>query len=226
MTRFPHRTLRFSLVLVIAALTITGCGLLSLDDDSGALNDLIQRNRMSWEEEGPDQYRYVYNRTEGQEEIEDVQVTVTGGQIDSVLVGGVRQSQPGEFLTVDGLFDEIERNFSREDRGGFQVQFNEGVSYPERYRMEPGESTAGRGVVVTDFETLGSEKTRLRLSEKLPHRDYPPFLALARSAAVTRSGSFGTKLVSAGDGSSNSPMNPISVSSSYPVSSRTTSWTC
>lgn len=154
MNRSVHQVLGFGILLTLISLVFGGCGLLSLDQDSGALNELIQRNRMNWEEQRPDQYRYVYNRTEGQEEIEDVQVTVTGTEIDSVVVGGVRQSQTDGFLTIDILYDEIERNFDRDDRGGFQVQFNEELSYPERYRMEPGESTEGRGVVVSDFQVL------------------------------------------------------------------------
>lgn len=131
-----------------------GCGLFSLDENSESVRDLIERNRENWEEEGIESYRLTYNRTVGRVEQDSVRVTVRGGEIDSVSVEGGGVDDPDAYLTVDRLYEEIVANFEREDRGGFQVQFNEEVSYPERYRMEAGEETIGRGVVVTNFSRL------------------------------------------------------------------------
>ena len=80
--------------------------------------------------------------------------TVREGKIDSVSVKGGGFDNPEAYLTVDRLCEEIVANFEREDRGDFRVQFNEEFSYPERYRMEAGQKTRGRSVVVTSFSRL------------------------------------------------------------------------
>lgn len=136
------------------ALLLGGCGLLSLDENSGQLRDLIQSNMESWEESGTESYRFAYNKTVGSTEQDSVQVTVLGGRIDTVTVDGTGVENPDSYLTIDRLYDEIIKNFERDDRGRFRVQFNEELSYPERYRMAPGEQTQGRGVVVTSFTVL------------------------------------------------------------------------
>lgn len=131
-----------------------GCGLFSLDKNSESVRDLIERNRDNWEEGGFEFYRFTYNKTLGDTEQDSIRVTVREGEIDSVSVGGMAVDDPDAYLTVDRLYDEIVTNFEREDRGQFRVQFNEEFSYPERYRMGPGEETRGRGVVVTSFSPL------------------------------------------------------------------------
>lgn len=133
---------------------LSGCGFLSLDENSEGVRDLIERNRESWEEGDYDSYRFAYNRTLGSAEEDSIQVIVREGQIDSVSAGGTAVDTPDAYLTVDRLFDEIITNFEREDRGQFRVQFNEEFSYPKRYRMAPGEETRGRGVVVISFSLL------------------------------------------------------------------------
>lgn len=144
------------LVVVGAVLLLSKCGLFSLDEKSNDVRELIQRNMENWEEENIEAYRFTYNKTIGGTEQDSVQVTVLGGQIDSVSVGeeGIENPDSDAFLTVDRLFDEIIKNFERDDRGQFRVQFDEELSYPKRYRMAPGEETKGRGVVVTSFTPL------------------------------------------------------------------------
>jgi hypothetical protein len=151
-----YRTVRlitlWATVFVIGVLG--GCGLLSLDENSEDVRDLIERNRETWEEENYTSYQFTYNKTLGATEQDSIRVIVRGEQIDSVLVEGQVVDDPGAYLTVDRLYDEIETNFEREDRGQFRVQFNEEFSYPERYRMGAGEETRGRGVVVISFSLL------------------------------------------------------------------------
>lgn len=155
-----HRSVRRSLPFVIGvALLVGGCGLFSLDEDSGQLRELIQSNREAWEEANIESYRFMYNKAVGGTEQDSVQVTVLGGQIDSVSVGEEGSEDPDSFLTIDRLYDEITNNFERDDRGRFQVNFNEEFSYPERYRMAPGEETRGRGVIVVNFAPLDSQQT-------------------------------------------------------------------
>lgn len=151
-----HRIVRL-MTLGVSLLLIGvwgGCGLFSLDDNSENVRDLIEQNRETWEEESYMAYQFTYNETFGDTEQDDICVTVRGGQIDSVSVKGRAVDDPGEYLTVDRLYDEIVANFEREDRGQFRVQFDEERSYPERYRMGAGEETRGRGVVVTGFSLL------------------------------------------------------------------------
>lgn len=143
-------------VTAIVIGVLGGCDLFSLDENSESVRDLIERNREIWEEGDFESYRFKYNKTLGDTEQDSIRVIVRGGQIDSVSVGGMAVDNPGTYLTVDRLYDEIVTNFERGDRGQFRVQFNEEFSYPERYRMEPGEETRGRGVVVTNFTSLGN----------------------------------------------------------------------
>ena len=131
-----------------------GCGFLSLDENSESVRDLIQQNRDAWEEGDITSYQFTYNKTLGDTERDSIRVIVRGGQIDSVSVGGQAVDDLGAYLTVDRLYDEIVTNFEQEDRGQFRVQFNDEFAYPERYRMEPGEETRGRGVVVTSFSVM------------------------------------------------------------------------
>lgn len=149
-----YSTARKLLVLGFIIGVFSGCGLLSLDENSESVRNLIEQNRESWEEGGIDSYRFSYNKTVGGIEQDSVRVTVRTGQIDSVTVAGEPVGNPDAYLTVNRLFEEIVTNFEREDRGRFQVEFNEEFSYPKRYRMEPGDTTRGRGVVVTSFSLL------------------------------------------------------------------------
>ena len=140
-------------VVLLIAIGVGGCGLLSLDEQSGNLKELIDRNRSEWEESDVQNYNFEYNKTVGEVEYTGINVHVRQGHIDSTfVVDGTRA--PDRFLTVDDLYDEIVRNFEREDRGNLQVSFNEEFSYPSRYRMLPGTSTEGRGVVVTTFDLI------------------------------------------------------------------------
>lgn len=150
------RTHVIDFVLILLGLTFvtTGCGLLSLDKSSG-LEQLIQRNRANWDERGIQNYQFTYDHRIGNEETEEINVVVSGGQIDSVSVAGERVENDGTFLTIDRLYEHIVRDFERDDRGSLQVRFNEEYSYPERYRMIAGSETMGRGVVVSQFQILG-----------------------------------------------------------------------
>jgi hypothetical protein len=139
--------------LLLALTYISGCGLFSLDKTSDEVGDLIERNKKNWNDKEIESYKFTYNKTVGEVEQENIEVFVLNGVIDSVAVAGQEAESPDDFLTVDGLYEEIERNFNRDDRGNFRVRFNEEFSYPERYQMEPGEGVRGRGVVVTTFET-------------------------------------------------------------------------
>ncbi len=150
-----HTTTPLYLILIVSlTIGLSGCGLFSLDRDDTDLAQLIDQKRTAWQEQGLENYTFTYNRTVGSTEISDVQVVVQGGTIDSVTVGGESQEPSSEFLTIDRLYQEVEQNFNREDRGGFQISFNNELNYPERYRMGPGNSTEGRGVVVTNFQSL------------------------------------------------------------------------
>jgi hypothetical protein len=156
--------------MVGGAVLLGGCGFLSLDEKSGSLRDLIQRNKANWRKAGIESYRFTYNKTVGSTEQDSVQVTVLEGNIDSVSMNGTTVDDPDSFLTVDRLYDEIEKNFERDDRGQFRVQFDEEFSYPERYRMAPGDETLGRGVVVTNFTLLGgaaSNAKRRKVAERI-----------------------------------------------------------
>lgn len=160
-----RRSLVKHVLFVVGAVLLLGkCGLLSLDDKSNEVRDLIQRNMENWEEEGIESYRFGYNKTVGGVEQDSVRVTVLEEQIDSVSVGGeaIDDPAPDSFLTVDRLYDEIVTNFERDDRGRFRVQFNEEFSYPERYRMAPGDQTRGRGVVVTSFTVLNDSNSNVQ----------------------------------------------------------------
>ena len=141
-------------VLAFGAILLFGrCGLLSLDENSEQVGDLIEKNMEEWEQSGIESYRFTYNKSVGGVEKNNVFVVVREGQIDSVSVDGEGGSGAGSgsFLTIDRLYDEIVRSFERSDRGKFQVEFDKEFSYPERYRVGPGEQTEGRGVVVTSF---------------------------------------------------------------------------
>jgi hypothetical protein len=153
-----YRIVRLLTVGVIALSIggLGGCGFLSLDENSESVRDLIEQNRDAWEEGGITSYQFTYNKTLGDTEQDSIRVIVRGGQIDSVSVGGQAVDDPGAYLTVDRLYDEIVTNFEREDRGQFRVQFNEEFAYPERYRMGAGEETRGRGVVVTSFSRMAA----------------------------------------------------------------------
>jgi hypothetical protein len=150
------RTLSFAsqLLMIVLAIGLSGCWLFSLDQNDTDLAQLIEQKRSAWQEQGLDNYAFTYNRTIGSTEIKGVQVFVRGGAIDSVTVGGESQELSNEFPTIDRLYDEVERNSNRQDRGGFQISFNNEFNYSERYRMEPRISTVGRSVVVSDFQTL------------------------------------------------------------------------
>lgn len=132
---------------------LSGCGLFSLDKSSD-LEELIKRNQQNWEEKEVESYQFTYDKRIGDREIEDVQVTVRGGQIDTATIAEEGEETIGDTLTVDRLYEEIISAFEQDDRGNLNVQFNEEYSYPKRYRMEPGEETEGRGVVVTNFEVI------------------------------------------------------------------------
>lgn len=151
----------FLLILGAVALLLGGCGL-SLDENSGQLRELIQRNKENWEKGDIESYRFVYNKTIGATERDSVQVTVLKGQIDTVSVDGAAVENPDSYLTINRLYDEIIRNFERDDRGRFRVQFNEEFAYPKRYRMAAGEQTQGRGVVVTNFIVLDAPDPNAR----------------------------------------------------------------
>lgn len=145
-------------VAVLCSSLIFGCGILSLDDRSDEIRDLIERNHESWDESDVENYSFSYDKRVGDSETNDVDVTVIQGEIDSVSVAGVAVDSTEGFLTVDRLYDELVRNFERDDRGRFRVDFNEEFSYPRRYRMLPGEATEGRGVVVQEFGVLGDNE--------------------------------------------------------------------
>lgn len=159
-----HRQARHFLLIfgVAVVLLLSGCGLLSLDENSGQLRELIQRNKENWEKGDIESYRFAYNKTIGATERDSVRVTVLEGQIDTVSVDGAAVENLGSYLTINRLYDEIIRNFERDDRGQFRIQFNEEFSYPERYRMAAGEQTRGRGVVVTSFTVLDGPDTNAR----------------------------------------------------------------
>jgi len=144
------------------ALLLGSCDLLSLDENSGQLRKLIQSNEEAWEEANVESYRFVYNKTLGSTEQDSIRVTVLDGKIDSVSMDGMSVDDPDSFLTIDRLYDEINNNFERDDRGRFQVQFNEEYSYPKRYRMAPGDQTRGRGVVVTDFTVFNESNSNVQ----------------------------------------------------------------
>lgn len=154
--RLPVRSLTRQSAGILALILLSACGLLSLDNDSEDLRDLIASSRATWTEAGIQNYRVTYNRTQGQTEREDVAVTVSAGAIDSVTVQGVLQDSPDRFLTVDEMFVVVTQAFERDDRGGFQVAFNQELGFLERYRVGPGESTPGEGLVVTAFDSLST----------------------------------------------------------------------
>mgnify|MGYP006291488527 CR=1 FL=1 len=149
----------YALLIAGLAIGLGGCGLFSLDRDDTNLAQLIDQKRAAWQEQGLDNYTFTYDRTVGSTEVSDVQVFVRGGAIDSVTVGGESQEPSSEFLTIDRLYDEVDQNYNREDRGGFQISFNNEFNYPERYSMGAGSSTEGRGVVVTNFQSLAESTT-------------------------------------------------------------------
>lgn len=143
--------------VIFVLLLLPACGLLSLDNESEDLRDLIDSNRATWIETGIEDYRITYNRTQGQTEWEEVAVTVSAGAIDSVTVQGVLQDDPDRFLTVDEMFVVVTEALERDDRGGFQVAFNQELGFLERYRVGPGASTPGEGLVVTAFDSISVE---------------------------------------------------------------------
>lgn len=144
---------------MLAGILVSGCGLFSLDEKSDRVRDLIRENRRNWEASGVESYQFRYNKTIGTMEQDSIRVTVLNGEVDSVSMGGAGIEAPDSFLTIDRLYDEMIRNFERDDRGRFRVQFNEEFSYPKRYRMGAGEETRGRGVVVVNFAPLDSQQT-------------------------------------------------------------------
>lgn len=147
-----------TLALALCASLLFGCGLFSLDEKSGGLRKLIDRNKKNWKNKNIKNYSFSYNKNIGNSETNDVYVLVIQEEIDSVSVGGSAAESFEGFLTVDRLYAEIEKNFERDDRGTFQVNFNEEFSYPLRYRMLPGETTEGRGVVVENFEVISDDE--------------------------------------------------------------------
>lgn len=147
-----------ALALALCASLFFGCGLLSLDEKKGGLRNLIERNKSNWKKRNIKNYSLLYDKKVGGSETNDVYVLVVQEEIDSVSVGGAAAESFEGFLTVDRLYAEIEKNFERDDRGTFQVNFNEEFSYPLRYRMLPGETTEGRGVVVENFEVISDDK--------------------------------------------------------------------
>ena len=148
-----HQTMTWALVWGLC-LVLAGCDLLSLEDRPSEIRELINQNLAEWNENDVQSYQFTYNRTVGDTETNDVWVLLQGGRIDTASVEGEGVDNPDDFLTIDRLYDEIIENFERDDRGNFQVNFDQELSYPQRYRMLPGESTEGRGVVVTEFELL------------------------------------------------------------------------
>lgn len=148
-----HQTMAWALVWGLC-LVLAGCDLLSLEDRPSEIRELINQNLAEWNENDVQSYQFTYNRTVGDTETNDVWVLLQGGRIDTASVEGEGVDNPDDFLTIDRLYDEIIENFERDDRGNFQVNFDQELSYPQRYRMLPGESTEGRGVVVTEFELL------------------------------------------------------------------------
>ena len=148
-----HQRSTWALICVLC-IFIAGCDILSLEDRPTKIRDLIEQNLENWNENDIQSYRFDYNKTVGDTEINDVQVTLQEGRIDTVLVEGEGVENPDDFLTIDRLYDEIIENFEREDRGDFQVSFDQQLSYPTLYRMLPGQATEGRSVEVTDFELL------------------------------------------------------------------------
>ena len=143
--------------VIFVLLLLPACGLLSLDNESEDLRDLIASNRATWVETGIEDYRITYNRTQGQTEWEEVAVTVSAGAIDSVTVQGALQNEPDRFLTVDEMFVVVTEALERDDRGGFQISFNQELGFLERYRVAPGESTPGEGLIVTAFDSISVE---------------------------------------------------------------------
>ena len=143
--------------VIFVLLLLPACGLLSLDNESEDLRDLIASNRATWVETGIEDYRITYNRTQGQTEWEEVAVTVSAGAIDSVTVQGALQDEPDRFLTVDEMFAVVTEVLERDDRGGFQISFNQELGFLERYRVAPGESTTGEGLIVTAFDSISVE---------------------------------------------------------------------
>ena len=148
-----HQTMTWALVWGLC-LVLAGCDLLSLEDRPSEIRELINQNLAEWNENDVQSYQFTYNRTVGDTETNDVWVLLQGGRIDTASVEGEGVDNPDDFLTIDRLYDEIIENFERDDRGNFQVNFDQELSYPQRYRMLPGKSTEGRGVVVTEFELL------------------------------------------------------------------------
>lgn len=157
--RYSIRSVCQRAAVILGLLLLSACGLLSLDNESEDLRDLIATNRATWIESGIEDYRITYNRTQGQTEWEEVAVTVSAGAIDSVTVQGVLQDSPDRFLTVDEMFVVVTEALERDDRGGFQVSFNQELGFLERYRVGPGASTPGEGLVVTAFDSTSVEVT-------------------------------------------------------------------
>ena len=149
-----HKKYMRYLTLVIlfgVAFSLTGCGVLSLDDNPDRIQNLIEENKEKWEQSGIKRYSFTYDRTAGGQVMEDVYVEVVSSEIDSVSVSGVERENISQFLTVDDIYDVITDAFERDDRGGFQVEFNEEIGYPLRYRVGAGNSTPGEGIIVNNF---------------------------------------------------------------------------
>lgn len=152
-----------TVLIAMIALVFSGCDVLSLDDNTDSVGSLIEENEDKWQRSNLQDYNYTYALGIGERQVEDVEVFVRSGQIDSVAVDGVGIENPASdpnsdfYITVDQAFVRLEDAYQRDTDGRFSVRFNDLYGFPSQYRAFSSPSAPGEELIVRTFDDLAAE---------------------------------------------------------------------
>jgi len=128
-----HPLRNFLLLLLIGAVTVTGCDLYG-DDVRDAAQDRLDRARQKWQDQGITDYQFMYSQQRGETIVDTAQVFVQSGQVDSIAT--TPEVPEDELLvgTVESFFELIEGRIKDDNR--FGANFDQEFGYPTDYNAD------------------------------------------------------------------------------------------
>lgn len=137
-------------VLVLVLVVGSGCDLLSqqnTEDTRDAIRERVEKARQTWAEQDISAYRVIYYQRIGSVRASNIEVYVSGGEVDSVSSLGSIEEEDLLVTTIDSFFDRVIDRIG-EDDSRFQTRFDDEKGYPVSY--EANREGRPREVIRTD----------------------------------------------------------------------------